>query len=84
MKKLSFAELENKTDWREAVLVFSPSSFDQEYSEIERSYKVSRSEKYFNPILNGSSLFGDCLDGTDDNVRLDLLDWEIEYCYIIK
>lgn len=92
-RKLSLEELEIDTTWNEAVIVFTEDSFITEYPEVQRSFKVSRNNKYFDPTINGSSLFGDCLDGTDDGVRLDYYmkrlpsegkRWEVEYCYIIE
>lgn len=93
IKKITFRELEKDTSWKEAVIVFTKGSFTRDYSEVERSYKVSRDSKYFNPMMNGSSLFGDCLDGKDDGVRLDIymkllpeegVRWKPDYCYIVK
>jgi hypothetical protein len=93
MKKLTLSELENQKSWKEAVIVFTEDSYSKNYSETERSYKVSRDCKYFNPMMIGTSLFGDCLDDKDNGVRLDrymsLLPtegkrWEVDYCYITK
>lgn len=92
-KKLSLRDLEKDTSWEEAVIVFTKDSFETEYTEIERSYKVLRVNKYFDSSMNGNSLLGDCLDGKDYAVRLDLYmslppsegkSWEVEYCYIIE
>ena len=92
MEKLTLEEL-RKTEWNEAVIVFSNDSWDREYSETERSYKVNKSAKFFNPMMNGNSLFGSCLDGKDNGVRLDVYmgllpeegkRWLVEYCYITK
>lgn len=86
MKKMTFTELRGKDNWSEAVIVFTKESFNKEYSEEARSYAVSSDNKYFNGNMNGSSLYGYCLDGTDDDVRLDryLGNWIVEYCYITK
>lgn len=93
MKKMTFAELRNSVDkWSNAVVVFKPESFSREFSELARSYQISSDAKYFNPNMGGNSLFGNCLDGTDNGVRLDWYmhrlpnegtAWAIEYCYII-
>ena len=67
------------------VIVFKQGNwFKKEYTEIERSYRVSSSNKYFIPSNIGNSLFADCLDDTDCGVRLDyyLGYWEIDYCYM--
>lgn len=93
MEKVSFAELRDNESWEKAVIVFTKKSFSKDFSETERSYEVSRKEKYFDPEMNGSSLFGNCLDGKDDDVRLDVYmsispeegkSWDIDYCYITK
>jgi hypothetical protein len=90
--KLQFDQL-RKESWQEAVVVFKEESFEREFTEIERSYSISRDNKYFNGMMNGTSLFGSCLDGKDDNVRLDIYmsllpkegkRWKVDYCYITK
>lgn len=69
------------------VVVFSADSFKESYPEKSRSYRVSSMEKYFNAHASGRSLYGNCLDGADDGVRLDLYmyrekdRWNPEYCY---
>lgn len=92
-KRMTLKELGDTQGWEEAVIVFTADSFGEEYSEQERSYKVSSNSKWFKPHMNGMSLFGDCLDGKDLNVRLDVYmrlapeegkRWSVEYCYIIK
>ena len=101
-KKMTFKELRdyiyeyNKThNWVtetiKAVIVFTEDSFDREYSEESRSYEISSDNKTFrNSISN--SLFGYCLDGTDQGVRLDWYmeyygnkdnGWKVDYCYLI-
>ncbi len=93
MKKISFGELENimmrhnsekgySNPSLTGVIVYKQSNFDKPYTEQERSYRVSNSNKYFCPWMIGRSLFGDCLDGRDINVRLDWYNWEPEYCYM--
>lgn len=75
------------------VIVFKPESFDKEFSEKERSYKVSSGEKIFDSRMHGASMYGDCLDGSDRAVRLDWYmkalpedglgkRWKVDYCYI--
>jgi hypothetical protein len=87
--KMTFAELEKSLpSWKEAVIVFTENSFDGYFTEEERSYKIYSDAKYFDANMGGSSLFGDCLDGNDSDVRLDSYmnyhGWEIDYCYIVK
>ena len=94
MKKITFGELCNTSDsWEKAVIVFAPESFGKEFSELERSYEVYSDAKYFDANMGGSSLFGNCLDGKDNGVRLDWYmkrspsegkRWTVEYCYIVK
>lgn len=94
MKKITFRELSNKpSKWQEAVIVFTEDSFSKPFTEEERSYAISSDDKYFDPRMGGSSLYGDCLDGKDDCVRLDIYmkrlpeegrRWKPEYCYITK
>ena len=75
------------------VIVFSPESFDREYPEESRSYRVSSDNKYWDGSKIGSSLFGYCLDGTDQGARLDWYmkavpednlgkRWIVDYCYL--
>ena len=66
-----------------AVIVFKQSNFNKEYSERSRSYRVTNLDGkiFFNGML-GSSMFGSCLDGPDQNVRLDYYNWSVEYCYL--
>ncbi|OME54021.1 hypothetical protein BSK59_15685 [Paenibacillus odorifer] len=92
--RITFKELKESKDWKKAVIVFTDESMgNREYSVNERSYEVSSDSKYFDPTMDGKSLFGDCLDGEDMNIRLDYYlhalpeegdKWEVEYCYIIK
>lgn len=53
------------------VIVFTQDSFPRNYTEQERSYRVSSMAKYFRKGVSGSALPGDCLDGRDLGVRLD-------------
>lgn len=93
MEKLTFNQLKENTSWKEAVVVFTPESFSREYSEESRSYKISSDAKYFDGSKIGNSLFGDCLDGTDNGVRLDwymkalpeeTTRWVVDFCYITE
>lgn len=93
MEKISFEELlklAKGKQWSKAVIVFTKGSFNKPYSEEQRSYKIYSDAKIFNSEMIGTSLFGDCLDGTDQGVRLDIYmkepknRWEIDYCYILE
>lgn len=67
----------------EAVIVYKQSNFSEEYSEESRSYLINNNNHHFdNKISN--ALWGSCLDGTDQNVRLDYYNWDIEKVYLLK
>lgn len=63
------------------VMVFSQSNFKNTYSETSRSYRVDNANPVFRRGTRSDELIGDCLDGTDSNVRLDFYNWDVEYCY---
>lgn len=74
----------NNKNWKVAVIVFDKSNFKGvEYSKIERSYKISRDNYYFQGDKFAKSLIGDCLDGKDLGVRLDLCNWKVESIEIL-
>ena len=87
MEKVTLKDLAENENWEEAVIVFTAGSFKDSFSEVERSYKITRDNKYFKQV-SSSSLYGDCLDGTDKNVELTQYIfpkiWKIDYCYIFK
>jgi hypothetical protein len=93
MKKITLQDLGKNKNWEKAVIVFTEDSFEDSYTELERSYEVESDEKYFLPDMISNSLFGNCLDGKDNGVRLDIYmsipedqgrSWNVEYCYIVK
>lgn len=76
-----------------AHIIFTEDSFDNEYSLLSRTYRITSDEKAFWPSMAGYSVFGDCLDGTDQGVRLDYYmqkeranvnGWKVEDCYILE
>lgn len=90
--KLTYSDFCNQMqEWNEihdedkaekfGVIVYKQSNFTDEYSETSRSYRVHNANRKFQQGKIATSLFGDCLDGTDDGVRLDWYDWEVEFCY---
>ena len=46
-------------------IVFSPASFDKEYSVESRTYAVSSDNKAFRPNMGGYSIYASSLDGSD-------------------
>lgn len=85
MTKLTLEQL-SKKKWKEAVIVFTEDSFNKPFTEVERSYEVNHDCPYFQSGMISNRLTGNCLDGTDDGVRLDwyLNEWKIDYCYITE
>lgn len=87
--KKDLSEL-TKDNFKKAVIVFTKESFKRDYNEVQRSYEVTSDNKYFNANLISSSLYGNCLDGTDQGVRLDIYmhdvenKWTIERIYITE
>ena len=80
-QKLTYPELRdlfvehNKTQLAKPVIaciVFAESNWpDHHYPLRSRTYEVSSDNKAFRPSCCSTSLFGSCLDGTDQMVRLD-------------
>lgn len=55
-----------------ACIVFADSNWpDRHYPLRSRTYEVSSDNKAFRSRCCSTSLFGSCLDGTDQMVRLD-------------
>lgn len=89
LKRLTFSELcDVMREWNNshnsnmsAVIVYEQKNFAKPYSETARSYRVLNTCGRFCKKTS-TELTGDCLDGTDDNVRLDYYNWSVEYCYI--
>lgn len=65
-----------------AIIVFSQDNWEKQYSETDRSYRVSSDNKAFIPNQLGYSIFMDCLNGHDNGVRLDWYNWKIEKIYL--
>lgn len=92
MKKIKFSDLHHM-NWKKAVIVFKQHpQWEQEFNETQRSYEIKSDAKYFDVSMNGSSLYGNCLDGMDKNVRLDHYmygsngkdGWKVEFVYIVE
>lgn len=97
MNKLTYSEFEakmwehgkthnNNEDYQDAitgVIVYKASNWpDKNYSEKERSYRVSSCNRCFQADKIANSMVGDCLDGKDTGVRLDWYNWDVDYCYM--
>ena len=72
-------------------IVFSPESFEKEYSESSRTYRVSSDNKAYQSGMGGYSIYGSAKDGSDPLVRLDAYmaaehggdgGWKVDYCYL--
>lgn len=71
---------------------FGPNSNKQDYPWCSRTYVISSANKAFQPDKGGYSIFGSCLDGTDQNVRLSEVmrdehggkdGWVVENCFLV-
>ena len=54
-----------------AHVIFTEDSFAKQYPLLSRTYCFSSDNKAFQPNKGGYSIFGDCLDGSDQGVRLE-------------
>jgi hypothetical protein len=73
-------------------IVFSKDSFDKHYSEKERTYVVSSNNNAYYLDIHSCSIHGNCLNGKDLGVNLDLYmveehgskktGWKVERCYM--
>ena len=59
-------------------IVYSADNWTEPYSELSRTYVTSTSYKYFDVSKLGTGLYGSCLDGTDECLRLNNYDWKID------
>ena len=69
-----------------AAIVFQEESYSTPSSLEARTYIFTLANKYSMPGMAGNSLFADCLDGSEQMVRLDwyLNSWKIDYCYLLE
>lgn len=99
MKKITWKELEQYLqehhDKRGVIVFKQGKDWKREFNEKERSYLIHGDDKWFNPEMIGSSLYGYSLDGKDMGVRLDWYmralpedgigeRWIVDYCYILE
>lgn len=75
------------------LIVFTPDSYNKPYIAQSRCYIVTSDNKAYMPHTGGYSIFGNCLDGTDENVRLELYmaeeqgmkeGWKVSACYLLE
>lgn len=65
-----------------AYIIYDASNWDKPYSETSRTYAVNSWSNLFFDGKISCSLFGDCMDMTDQRVRLDWYNWKRESCYV--
>lgn len=100
-KEVSYKELKEMFSDKErdgsgehmtGCITFTADSYNKEYSEEARTYRVSSDNKAFKPNMSGYSIFGSSIDGSDRGVRLDSVmaaekgganGWKIEKCTVI-
>lgn len=98
INKMTWQELDEflcKHHDREGVIVFKQHpTWRKEYSERERSYRVSGDCNHFHNGKISNAIFGFCLDENDpdahNGVRLDWViyalpdeRWHVDYCYLL-
>lgn len=100
IKRMTFSDLKdlfyehNKANLNPPLvgyIVFTEGTWiDHVYSLESRTYEVSSDNKAFRPNCCSISLYGNCMDGTDQDVRLDWYmyganghdGWAVDYCYV--
>lgn len=79
----------NKNVTMKGFIVFTEDSFDVEYTECQRTYWFTNDNKAFKDNMSGYSIFGSCIDGTDNCMRLDKYikeehgEWTVEKCWVV-
>lgn len=95
LKKL-FTSYESNNPEKHLTAYITFSSFgprnQETYSWESRTYVISSDNKAFQPRMGGYSIFGSCLDGSDQHLRLDVYmkeeqggkdGWAAEDCCIV-
>lgn len=92
--KQIFQELKRRSPTEDltAHITFTQDSFDKPYSLLSRTYSFNSDNKAFLPNMGGYSIFGYCLDGSDQGLRLERYiteegrggSWKIQNCYILE
>lgn len=62
---------------KEVVVLFSKKNWSKSYTRLQRMYALNLSSSGFNSEGSGQAIIGNCLDGSDQNVRLEIYDWEV-------
>lgn len=87
MKQVTFQEMEKEfydKEGKYALITYKQESFNKEYSEQSRTYIVGSWNKCFKSGMLGHSMFGSCIDGKDNYVRLDWYNWKIEKIMLLE
>lgn len=67
-----------------ALVTFDKSNWMEDYDHTTRTYEVDIDSNWgLDPSKDGRSIIGNCLDGVDLGVRLDLYQWKIEKIEIL-
>ncbi len=92
--KQTFRELKSNSPKEDltAHIIFTEDSYTKVYPLLSRTYRFSSDNKAFWSKMGGYSIFADCLDGTDQGVRLDWYmyeeynkdGWKVQECYILE
>lgn len=92
--KQIFQELKRHSPMEDltAHITFTQDSFNKLYPLLSRTYSFNSGNKAFLPNMGGYSIFGYCLDGTDQGLRLEKYideegrggNWKIQNCYILE
>ncbi len=81
---MSLMDLVENKNWETALITYKQENWEDNYTEKERTYRVSRENNYFREGKISNSLYGSCLDGKDNGVRLDYYNWKVEKIVIEK
>ena len=64
------------------VVVYSQDNWSTPYSLESRSYRIYNCNRAFQDGKISCSVFADSLDDSDIGVRLDWVNWKVDYCYL--
>ncbi len=67
---------------KEVVVLFSKKNWNKTYTGLQRMYALNLSSSGFNSEGSGQAIIGNCLDGSDQNVRLDMYNWDVEAAFL--